>query len=998
MKFAIRIVALGVFLLAFAGESSSFTYKLHFSFTGTSSSQYLGYYGSVANAGDIDQDGVNDVVAGAYNGRYVVVLSGATGSRIHMISGSYSYFGMSVGGGGDVDADGVPDIVVGCYASYRVEVYSGADLAKQKSTVLYSFTNSYIGYLGVIIPGDINQDGYADILCGGYSSYGPRLYSGKDGSLLSAMTCPTDVSNYSSYFGMSVGVAGDVNKDGYPDMLLGHYYAYSSYSYEGAVHVFSGKDYTRIYTRLGGYYYDYLGFSVAKVKIGDADGDGYDDFAAGAYGGPSQTYAGYVRVYSGKTGNVISTHNGKNSSEYMGYYNSVSGIGDIDGDGLGDVVAGGYYGYNSNYVQAGVVRAYSPKNNKELIEMGGTNAYDYYGWGVAGMGDLNGDGMGDLAVSSPGSNSYAGTIFVYVTPAPSGTVVIEGGLMATAITDVTLYMTWKAGDPKATVTQMRVREAGGTWGSWVSVASSLAFTLSDGEGQKTVEAQFKDSAGLTSKIQSDTIFLDQSPPTGYIRVAGGAVWTNQTVAPVNFYFTDSISAVQSVRLRQKGGTWGAWSTNPDTGSVNLSGADGIKVVEAQARDFAGNESAVVEDSVSLDTQPPAMGSIVLDSGAPYSKDWTVHAVFSAADNPGGSGIADMKLRRFDEINWRPWQPFATELDLTLNAGEGTRGFFVVFRDTAGNQSREFYDSVVIDVSPPTVIEMSVSSQYPYFVAGEMILVKVFARDNDDGTGISVLRGTFDGGATYTDWVPYSTVGTEILSPARTGFQNLRVQLRDNAENQSGLSEPVTVYLLTALPPYLGMSGSFNGTMSDANDLDAIALDLLGGDVVTPKLKAKSAVKGQALPIVVSLLRPDGTMARVALGEAITIPADGAGRYLFEVTQTGPGKGPGSYGLSVSVKRPKKLISYARTLAPNSDGEVEFVFWGSEGTLFNAGLRGGSVMPQTVEVRGPEGAVPFFAEGVPGSVKLTAVFEQRVGLYRFVVPANGPVTMTMKNAP
>jgi hypothetical protein len=56
------------------------------------------------------------------------------------------------------------------------------------------------------------------------------------------------------------------------------------------------------------------------------------------------------------------------------------------------------------------------------------------------------------------------------------------------------------------------------------------------------------------------------------------------------------------------------------------------------------------------------------------------------------------------------------------------------------------------------------------------------------------------------------------------------------------------------------------------------------------------------------------------------------------------------------------------------------------------------MPQTVEVRGPEGAVPFFAEGVPGSVKLTAVFEQRVGLYRFVVPANGPVTMTMKNAP
>ncbi|MCU0727707.1 MAG: VCBS repeat-containing protein, partial [Planctomycetes bacterium] len=995
MRNVFRLVAVGAVLIAFASDSSSFTYKLHFSFSGTGGSNYLGYFTSVGNAGDIDQDGVNDVVAGAYNGRYVVVMSGADGSRIHTISGSYSYFGRSVSGNGDVDADGVPDIAVGCYASYRVEVYSGADLAKQKSTVLYSFTNTYLAYYAVVIAGDTNADGYADILCGGYSSYGPRLYSGKDGSLLKGFTCPSATYN-TSYFGMAVGVAGDTNDDGYDDVLIGHYYGYYNYSYQGAVHLFSGKDYSLIRTTYGDTSSEYMGYGVTNSRIGDADGDGVDDYAAGAYA--SNSYAGKIRVYSGKTGSVIADHTGSNSYEYMGYFGTISGAGDLDGDNLGDVFAGAYYGYNSSYAQTGVVRAYSPKNKKLLLTQDGYNQYTYFGSGVAGMGDLNGDGMGDLAVGAYGDSNYAGTVYVYVTPAPSGTIVIEGGLMATGIQDVTLYMTWKSGDPKVSVTQMRVREAGGTWGSWVSVASSLAFTLSEGEGQKTVEVQFKDSAGLTSKVQSDTIFLDQSPPTGYIQVADGAVWTNQTVAPVNFYFTDSISAVQSVRLRQQGGTWGAWSTNPDTGSVNLSGADGIKVVEAQARDFAGNESAVVEDSVSLDTQPPAIGSIVLDDGAPYGKDWTVHAAFSASDNPGGSGIADMKLRRFDEINWRPWQPFVTELDLTLNAGEGTRGFFVVFRDAAGNQSREFYDSLVVDVSPPTVIEISVSSQYPYYVAGEAILVKVFARDNDDGTGISVLRGTFDGGTTYTDWVPYSTVGTEIISPARTGFQSLQVQLRDNAENQSGLSEPVSVYLLAALPPYLGMSGSFTGTMSDANDLDAIALDLLGGDIVTPKLKAKSAVKGQTMPIVVNLLRPDGTMAGVTPGQAFTIPADGAGRYLFEVTQTGPAKGPGSYGLNVSVKRLKKLISYARTLSPNSDGEVEFVFWGSEGTLFNAGLRGGSVMPQTVEVRGPEGAVPFFAEGVPGSVKLTAVFEQRVGLYRFVVPANGPVTMTMKNAP
>jgi hypothetical protein len=304
----------------------------------------------------------------------------------------------------------------------------------------------------------------------------------------------------------------------------------------------------------------------------------------------------------------------------------------------------------------------------------------------------------------------------------------------------------------------------------------------------------------------------------------------------------------------------------------------------------------------------------------------------------------------------------------------------------------------VDQTPPTVIEMSVSGDYPYFIAGEPIMVKVFARDNNEGSGIDVMRGTFDGGETFTDWAPYSTVGTEIMSPVKSGFQDLRVQLKDMAGNISDLSLPATVYLLAALPPYMGMSGSLTGTMSDANDLDAVALDLLGGDVVTVKMKTKSNVKGQVLPLVVNLLKPDGTMIGVTPGVALTIAPDGAGRHLFELVQSGPGKGPGSYGFTVGVKRPKKLVKYARTLSPNLDGQVEFVFWGTEGTLFSAGLNGGGVLPQAVTVRGPEGAVPFFSEGTPGSVKLTSVFEQRVGLYRFVVPANGPVTMSIKNTP
>jgi len=147
---------------------------------------------------------------------------------------------------------------------------------------------------------------------------------------------------------------------------------------------------------------DSLGQSVATV--GDVDGDGFDDYAVGApHGAGLQPDAGYVALYSAATGTVLWTRPGANTGDLLGW--SVSGIGDIDGDGAGDLVAG----------MPGLDYLGQTDNGGALVLSGATGAYivgwvsvfggDQLGFAVAGTGDVDGDGIGDYALGSPFSSA-----------------------------------------------------------------------------------------------------------------------------------------------------------------------------------------------------------------------------------------------------------------------------------------------------------------------------------------------------------------------------------------------------------------------------------------------------------------------------------------------------------------------------------------------------------------------------------------------------------------
>lgn len=308
----------------------------------------------IDGVGDMNADGYDDFVVGAPNvnpgiGR-ATVFSGIDGSVLYTFFGanvSGEEFGRSVAGAGDVNNDGTPDVIVGSYGSVNgfgsgsAFVYSGLDGSLihvvHGVTAGDSFGNSVAG------GDDYNDDGHDDFVVGAFdvkNSSGDyvgsfSVFSGLDGTVL--FTATGTIAD--QFLGESLSQAGDVNGDGVMDVIVG-----ATSCVPGKAFVYSGIDWTILHTFTGLGLEDAFGHSVAGA--GDIDGDGYDDLLVGA---PSSGPVSYVQVYSGADGSIIETLFGApqgpfNSAGHFG--RSVSGIGDVSGDGFPDFIVGASSAYS----------------------------------------------------------------------------------------------------------------------------------------------------------------------------------------------------------------------------------------------------------------------------------------------------------------------------------------------------------------------------------------------------------------------------------------------------------------------------------------------------------------------------------------------------------------------------------------------------------------------------------------------------------------------------
>lgn len=243
--------------------------------------------------------------------------------------------------------------------------------------------------------------------------------------------------------GWTVAAAGDVDGDGFDDVLVGAYEDGEGGELAGAAFLFYGPlsgsiNLARADAKLVGEEpFDYAGWSVAGA--GDLDRDGHGDVLVGAYGADSSgTSAGVVYVLSGPLHGTIDLSSAPARLEGAAPYDyagiSVAGLGDTDGDGYDDVAVGAY-GHDSEEVDAGAAYVFrgpllgTRGMDSAAARLQGDGPGHWFGWSVAGAGDVDGDGRADLLVGAPGVPSPAGpdSGAAYLYPGP-----ISGSLTAAA--------------------------------------------------------------------------------------------------------------------------------------------------------------------------------------------------------------------------------------------------------------------------------------------------------------------------------------------------------------------------------------------------------------------------------------------------------------------------------------------------------------------------------------------------------------------------------------
>ncbi len=426
---------------------------------------------SVANAGDVNGDGFADVIVGAdrvdgvssYNGGAAYVIFGrATGFPSHLepsaLDGQNGFklagdtpaghAGISVGAAGDVNGDGFDDVIVGSVdvydngAAYVVfgkvggfpaELHLSA-LDGSNGFKLTGFRNDLAGF-SVSGAGDVNGDGFADVIVGAPEN--PVLHAlkgtayvvfGKGGGFapnlnLTALDGGNGfalIGGSGDHAGYSVSEAGDVNGDGFADVIVGASQASPNGLESGSAYVvfghggaFSAKFDLPTVDGANGFRLDGSGdfnfAGEAASGIGSINGDGFADILVATN---TYTYVIYGHAGTFPANLSLTAINGTNGFVLTEGVSS-SSAGDVNGDGVSDLIVG-FAGVSANDTYSGAAYVVFGKagglpaqvdvftlDGQNGFRLSGAKAFDYAGRSVSGGGDINGDGFPDLIIGAP---------------------------------------------------------------------------------------------------------------------------------------------------------------------------------------------------------------------------------------------------------------------------------------------------------------------------------------------------------------------------------------------------------------------------------------------------------------------------------------------------------------------------------------------------------------------------------------------------------------------
>ncbi len=374
-------------------------------------------FGWIARSiGDVDHDKISDFVTsaptktinGAVNAGRIYVYSSRSGKLLWTADGKAGdQLGTGVEAAGDTNKDGIPDVIASGPFNNVVYVYSGKD-----GHILLTLKGENAGdKFGQHVSGagDVDHDGYADVIvgapgnnAGGEGAGRAYVYSGKDGHLLLTLTG-------SAGEGLGSTVAGWADKTrmflvagapGAGPKHTGRTYVYDALKQKPKFTIESDD------TGAG------LGMMFVSV-LGDVDGDSVPDIYASDWGNTAKGRAtGRIYVHSGKSGVRLLTLTGETAGE--GFGTSASAAGDLDGDGHADLAVGAWQ-YAAAAQSGGRIYIYSGRDGHLLKTITDRVPGDTLGFDSVGIGDVDGDGIADLLITAAWSDVHgyhSGRVFI----------------------------------------------------------------------------------------------------------------------------------------------------------------------------------------------------------------------------------------------------------------------------------------------------------------------------------------------------------------------------------------------------------------------------------------------------------------------------------------------------------------------------------------------------------------------------------------------------------
>ena len=409
------------------------------------------------------------------------------------------------------------------------------------------------------------------------------------------------------------------------------------------------------------------------------------------------------------------------------------------------------------------------------------------------------------------SGNYNDTISVVDSTAPTGSISIDGGAATTNTASVTLTIASTDDFESAGTLQMQVsNDSGFSGASWEAYATSKSWTLAGGTGVRIVYVRFRDSIGNTSGSYFDGInVVDNTAPTGSISINSGAATASNLSATLTLSATDDFDSAGSLQMmvsNDSGFSGASWEAYASSKAWTLTSSTGTKTVYVKYKDASGNSSGSYSDTISVVDSTAPTGSISINGGAVNTPVLAATLTISATDDFESAGTLQMMISNDSSFSGASWEAYATSKSWTLISGTGTKTVYIKFKDSIGNTSGSYNDTIIYstDTTAPTG-PISINGGATNTDSTGVSLT-ISATDDIDAAGSIQMQVSNDSGFSGASWEAYATSKSWTLTSG-SGNKTVYVKFRDSAANES-VSYPVSIYYTTP--------SSDNGGGSDAS--------------------------------------------------------------------------------------------------------------------------------------------------------------------------------------